>query len=157
MQSGEGLGVSFVVFDEPAEFDGPCEGSFDHPAAWQEDEAALGFGQLDASPVQFECQVTQIIQRKGKADEALEQWLVLGEAIGIHIDHKLIEYGIYRTSSARPIIRGGRRADYFEVTEDRLFHMFRPAEVCALSNFQRLSHPTLPGTDRQRTCRAAVP
>jgi len=80
-----------------------------------------------ASPVQFECRVTQIIQLKGKADEALEQWLVLGEVIGIHIDHKLIEDGIYRTSSAKPIMRGGGPADYFEVNEDQLFHMFRPA------------------------------
>jgi Conserved protein/domain typically associated with flavoprotein oxygenases, DIM6/NTAB family len=80
-----------------------------------------------ASPVQFECLVTQIIRLKGKADEALEQWLVLGEAVGIHIDHGLIEGGIYRTSSARPIMRGGGPADYFEVTEDQLFHMFRPA------------------------------
>ena len=79
-----------------------------------------------ASPVQFECLVTQIIQLKGKADEALEQWLVLGEAVGIHIDHGLIEDGVYRTSSARPIMRGGGPADYFEVSEDQLFHMFRP-------------------------------
>ena len=80
-----------------------------------------------ASPVQFECLVTQIIRLKGKADEALEQWLVLGEAVGIHIDQGLIEGGIYRTSSARPIMRGGGPADYFEVTEDQFFHMFRPA------------------------------
>jgi len=80
-----------------------------------------------ASPVQFECRVTQIIQLKGKANKALEQWFVLGEAVGIHIDHGLIDDGVYRTSTARPIMRGGGPADYVEVTEDRLFHMFRPA------------------------------
>ncbi|MBY5377352.1 flavin reductase family protein [Rhizobium leguminosarum] len=79
-----------------------------------------------ASPVQFECRVTQIIQLRDAADEELEQWLVLGEAIGIHIDNSLIEDGTYRTASARPITRGGGPADYFEITDDHLFHMFRP-------------------------------
>ncbi len=80
-----------------------------------------------ASPVQFECRVTQIIQLKDQAEEVLEQWLVLGEAVGIHIERSLIEDGIYRTASARPITRGGGPADYFEITESQLFHMFRPA------------------------------
>jgi len=82
-----------------------------------------------------------IIQLKGKADEALEQWLVLGEAVGIHIDHGLIDDGVYRTSMARPIMRGGGPADYFDVTEDRLFHMFRPARGPCFGRFPMAQAP----------------
>ena len=41
------------------------------------------------SPVQFECRLTQLIQLETKEGRALDQWLVIGEAIGIHIDRAL--------------------------------------------------------------------
>ena len=47
MEAGEGLSVSLVILDEPAEAGRPCEGSFDDPSARQQDETALGLGQLD--------------------------------------------------------------------------------------------------------------
>ena len=78
------------------------------------------------SPVQFECKVTQIIRLTTKEGHDMAQWLVLGEAIGIHIDRDLIEKGVYQTAKAHPITRGGGPADYFEITQDRLFMMRRP-------------------------------
>lgn len=78
------------------------------------------------SPVQFECKVTQIVRLETKEGRALDQWLVLGEAVGIHIDTALLDDGIYQTARARPIVRGGGPADYFEIGEDALFHMRRP-------------------------------
>ena len=78
------------------------------------------------SPVQFECKVTQIVRLETTERHALDQWLVLGEAVGIHIDTALLEDGIYQTARAHPIVRGGGPADYFEITEDALFHMRRP-------------------------------
>jgi flavin reductase (DIM6/NTAB) family NADH-FMN oxidoreductase RutF len=78
------------------------------------------------SPVQFECKVTQIIRLTTSEGRDLPQWLVMGEAVGIHIDAALIEDGVYQTAKARPILRGGGPADYFEITQDRLFQMRRP-------------------------------
>lgn len=78
------------------------------------------------SPVQFECRLTQLIQLETKEGRSLDQWLVIGEAIGIHIDRAMIENGIYQTARPHPIVRGGGPADYFEITEDRLFKMRRP-------------------------------
>ena len=78
------------------------------------------------SPVQFECKVTQILRLTTKEGHDMAQWLVLGEAIGIHIDRDLIEKGVYQTAKAHPITRGGGPADYFEITQDRLFMMRRP-------------------------------
>jgi flavin reductase (DIM6/NTAB) family NADH-FMN oxidoreductase RutF len=78
------------------------------------------------SPVTFECRVTQIVRLQTKEQRALEQWLVIGEAVGIHIDRAMLQDGVYQTARARPILRGGGPADYFEIREDALFRMGRP-------------------------------
>lgn len=79
-----------------------------------------------ASPVAFECRLTQLIELQTKEGRGLDQWLVIGEAVGIHIDASLLDDGIYQTARARPITRGGGPADYFEIREDVLFRMRRP-------------------------------
>ncbi len=79
-----------------------------------------------ASPVAFECKLTQLIRLETKEGRALDQWLVMGEAVGIHIDTAMLEDGIYQTARARPISRGGGPADYFETREDALFKIHRP-------------------------------
>ena len=76
------------------------------------------------SPVQFECKVTQIVQLRDHGGADLPGWLVLGEAVAIHIDTALLEGGVYQTARAHPIMRGGGPADYFEVGER--FAMRRP-------------------------------
>ncbi|MET0308148.1 MAG: flavin reductase family protein [Sphingomonas sp.] len=78
------------------------------------------------SPVQFECRLTQLIRLETSEGRELDQWLVLGEAVGVHIDRAMLEDGIYQTARPRPIVRGGGPADYFEITEDALFRMRRP-------------------------------
>ena len=79
------------------------------------------------SPVTFECRVTQVLRLETKEARALNQWLVIGEAVGIHIDRAMLEDGVYQTARARPILRGGGPADYFEVKDDARFEMKRPA------------------------------
>lgn len=79
-----------------------------------------------ASPVSFECRLTQMLRLETKEGRALDQWLVIGEAVGIHIDRAMLDDGIYQTARPRPITRGGGPADYFEITEDALFRMRRP-------------------------------
>ena len=78
------------------------------------------------SPVQFECKVTQIIRLTTKEGGEIDQWLVMGEVVGILIDSDLIEDGVYQTAKPHPITRGGGPADYFEITQDCLFKMRRP-------------------------------
>ena len=74
----------------------------------------------------FECCLTQLIQLESRNGGKLDRWLVIGEAIGIHIDQAMLEDGIYQTARPRPITRGGGPADYFEIIEDQLFKMKRP-------------------------------
>jgi flavin reductase (DIM6/NTAB) family NADH-FMN oxidoreductase RutF len=78
------------------------------------------------SPVSFECRLTQIIQLKAADGRDVDGWLTLGEVVAVHIDKKLIEDGVYQTALARPIVRAGRRGDYFEIKQDAMFEMVRP-------------------------------
>lgn len=80
-----------------------------------------------ASPVAFECRHTQTLRLAGVDGREIDTWLILGEVIGIHIAPELIHDGSYRTAAAHPILRGGGPADYFEVRDDALFAMRRPA------------------------------
>ena len=79
-----------------------------------------------ASPVSFECKLTQIMQLKNRQGDDIDQWFVVGEAVGIHIDARMLEGGVYQTARAEPIVRGGGPADYFAITQDQLFRMRRP-------------------------------
>jgi flavin reductase (DIM6/NTAB) family NADH-FMN oxidoreductase RutF len=79
-----------------------------------------------ASPVAFECRHTQTLRLETKDGSALDQWMILGEVVGIHIAPDLIADGAYQTAAAHPILRGGGPADYFEIAADALFKMRRP-------------------------------
>ncbi len=78
------------------------------------------------SPVSFECRVTQVIQLQGADGAKVETWLTLGEVVAVHIDRALLKDGVYDTAAARPILRGGGPADYFEIGPAQLFRMHRP-------------------------------
>ncbi|MBB1091322.1 flavin reductase family protein [Rhodopseudomonas palustris] len=79
------------------------------------------------SPVSFECRLSEIIQLKGADGARAEAWLTIGEVVAVHIDKRLIQDGVYQTALAHPIMRAGRRGDYFEIRPDAMFEMPRPA------------------------------
>jgi len=76
--------------------------------------------------VAFECKCIDIIQLKGISGEKVQTWLVLGEVVKIHIDKALLKEGIYDTSEAGHVLRGGGPADYFTVGKEQLFKLYRP-------------------------------
>jgi flavin reductase (DIM6/NTAB) family NADH-FMN oxidoreductase RutF len=78
------------------------------------------------SPVSFECKVSQIIQLQGANGQKAQAWLTLGEVVAVHIDKAMIKDGVYQTALARPIVRAGRRGDYFEIRPEAMFEMVRP-------------------------------
>jgi len=79
------------------------------------------------SPVNFECKVTDIIQMKSHTGVAAQAWLVLGEAIAIHIDKKLLKDGSFDTFSANIILRAGGPSAYAQIKPASRFDMIRPA------------------------------
>ena len=72
------------------------------------------------SPVSFECRLSQMLRLQSAAGTPVDTWLVLGEVVGVHIDRSLLQDG------ARPILRGGGPADYFEIGAAAQFQMHRP-------------------------------
>ena len=78
------------------------------------------------SPVAFECKLTQIIQLQNKDGEKVKGWLTLGEVVAVYIDKAMIQDGVYITALAKPIVRAGRRGDYFTVKPEDMFEMVRP-------------------------------
>jgi flavin reductase (DIM6/NTAB) family NADH-FMN oxidoreductase RutF len=78
------------------------------------------------SPVAFECKLTQIIQLQGADGKKAPAWLTLGEVVAVHIDKAFIKDGVYQTALPHPIVRAGRRGDYFEIRPENMFEMVRP-------------------------------
>ena len=78
------------------------------------------------SPVSFECKVAQIVQLQGADGVKANAWLTLGEVVAVHIDKAMIKDGVYQTALARPIVRAGRKGDYFEIRPEAMFEMVRP-------------------------------
>ena len=78
------------------------------------------------SPVAFECKLTQIIQLQNKEGDKVKGWLTLGEVVAVYIDKAMIQDGVYITALAKPIVRAGRRGDYFTVKPEDMFEMVRP-------------------------------
>ena len=78
------------------------------------------------SPVSFECKLSQIVQLQGADGQKAEAWLTLGEVVAVHIDKAFIKDGVYQTALPHPIVRAGRRGDYFEIHPDAMFEMARP-------------------------------
>jgi flavin reductase (DIM6/NTAB) family NADH-FMN oxidoreductase RutF len=78
------------------------------------------------SPVSFECKLTEIIQLKAADGRKVNGWLTLGEVVAVYIDKAMIRDGVYQTALARPIVRAGRKGDYFEIKLEDMFEMTRP-------------------------------
>lgn len=78
------------------------------------------------APVSFECRLSQLIQLESADGETLDNWLVLGEVVGVHIDQHLLEEGIYQTALAEPILRAGGPTTYYTINDGVRFDMERP-------------------------------
>jgi flavin reductase (DIM6/NTAB) family NADH-FMN oxidoreductase RutF len=79
------------------------------------------------APVVFECKKTQIIQLKDQYAKSIESWLILGEVVGVHIDQDLLNEGVFDTVAANPVLRGGGAGDYFQISDESKFELFRPS------------------------------
>ena len=80
-----------------------------------------------ASPVSFECRLTQQFELTDADGAGTGAWMTFGEVVAVHIDPAMIDEGVYVTARARPILRGGGAGDFFEITGDRQFEMRRPS------------------------------
>jgi len=79
-----------------------------------------------ASPVSFECRVTQIVRLADVDGAELDTWVVFGQVVGVHIDRRYLKDGVYDTTAAHPILRTGGPGGYVEIRPDAAFEMLRP-------------------------------
>lgn len=78
------------------------------------------------SPASFECRVSDIVRLRTADGVDMNNWFVIGEVVAVHLADAMIVDGVYQTAAARPIMRGGGPADYFEANEAVQFRMRRP-------------------------------
>jgi flavin reductase (DIM6/NTAB) family NADH-FMN oxidoreductase RutF len=90
------------------------------------DSKMVSVPRVAESPVALECRVCQVFQLEGADMALIDTWMVLAEVVAVHIDESLLKEGVYDTAAARPILRGGGPADYFEITPQARFIMHRP-------------------------------
>ncbi|NNM73273.1 flavin reductase family protein [Enterovirga aerilata] len=77
------------------------------------------------APAALECQWLRTIQLEDRDGRRMEQYLVLGQVIGVHIDDRFVKDGLVDTAAMRPIMRGGYM-DYFVATPETKFSIQRP-------------------------------
>ncbi|MDR5857073.1 flavin reductase family protein [Caballeronia sp. LZ062] len=77
------------------------------------------------SPAALECKLLQVVRIHDLAGQPMNNWLALGQVVGVHIRNEFLKDGLFDTAAARPIMRAGYRADYAEIGE--MFQMFRPS------------------------------
>jgi flavin reductase (DIM6/NTAB) family NADH-FMN oxidoreductase RutF len=77
-----------------------------------------------ASPCAMECKVVHAIELKDIAGRPANQYLVIGQVVGVHLAESAIVDGTVDTAAVRPIARCGGPGDYTVV--ERIFQMLRP-------------------------------
>ena len=76
------------------------------------------------APAALECKLVQIVHLHDLESAALDQYLTIGQVVGVHIDRAYLNKGIFDLLATRPIQRAGYIADYTEATMG--FQMKRP-------------------------------
>jgi flavin reductase (DIM6/NTAB) family NADH-FMN oxidoreductase RutF len=103
-----------------------AEDEFDHGGLTAVPAAVVAAPRVLESPVNFECQLTQLIRLTDIDGGELDTWLVLGQVLAVHIDRDLLVDGVYDTSAPSPILRAGGPGDYATVSPEAMFTMIRP-------------------------------
>ena len=104
----------------------PEENEFDRAKLEQGASRVIKAPRVAASPVSFECKLTQIVQLTNHEGKEVPSWVVFGEVVGVHIAEGVLENGIYDPARMRTVLRAGGPASYYEITPDNRFEMFRP-------------------------------
>ncbi|WP_296657020.1 flavin reductase family protein [Paraburkholderia sp.] len=78
------------------------------------------------SPAALECKLIRVVRLNTIDGTPMDNWLALGQVVGVHIREEYIMDGVFDTHAAQPVMRAGYRADYAAIGE--MFQMIRPTE-----------------------------
>ncbi|ALE06860.1 Asp/Glu/hydantoin racemase [Arthrobacter sp. ERGS1:01] len=90
------------------------------------DSVDIGAPRVAASPVSFECRVSDVIPLRGADGRPSAGVLTIGEVVAVHIDEAMLSDGIYQTALAHPVLRAGGPTAYFEILAEGRFDLVRP-------------------------------
>jgi flavin reductase (DIM6/NTAB) family NADH-FMN oxidoreductase RutF len=76
------------------------------------------------APAALECKLVQIVQLHSTDGSALDQYLTIGEVVGVHISRACLKEGLFDLLATHPVQRAGYTADYTEATAG--FRIERP-------------------------------
>jgi flavin reductase (DIM6/NTAB) family NADH-FMN oxidoreductase RutF len=76
------------------------------------------------APAALECRLVQMIRLHDVEGATLDQYLTIGQVVGVHIDCAYLADGLFNLLAAHPVQRAGYVADYTEATTG--FKMARP-------------------------------
>ena len=105
---------------------GPEVDEFQLAGLTPEPSRVIGVPRVKETSVSLECRVSQILRLTGADGTETDTWMVFGEVVGVHIARHLLKDGVYQTADAEPILRGGGPADYFGISPEKSFQMYRP-------------------------------
>jgi flavin reductase (DIM6/NTAB) family NADH-FMN oxidoreductase RutF len=71
----------------------------------------------------FECKIVEVVHLRTHKGAPMDNYLVLGEVVGVHIDERFLKDGRFDTAGAQPLARCGYQ-DYAVI--DRLISLPRP-------------------------------
>ena len=96
---------------------------FDHAGLETAASQLVGPPRVARSPAALECKVTQILRLKNLEGDETNNYLVLGQVVGVYIDEAFIQNGRFNTEHAAPIARCGY-SDY--AVANAMFSIIRP-------------------------------
>lgn len=79
-----------------------------------------------AAPAVLECKVTEVVHLRDLDGRDIDRHLVIGQVVGVHIDERYLDNGMFQTARAVPLARCGYR-EYAKVAS--VFEMLRPGET----------------------------
>ncbi|WP_028774956.1 flavin reductase family protein [Shewanella waksmanii] len=105
----------------------PQQDEFEFAGLTAEPAKKVNADRVVQSPINFECELSQLIQLQKADGEQLDTWLVLGEVVAVHIEPSLLDaQGNFMTSKAQPILRAGGPSAYYGISEQQRFELKRP-------------------------------
>jgi flavin reductase (DIM6/NTAB) family NADH-FMN oxidoreductase RutF len=97
---------------------------FDHAGLTMAPSRLVEPPRVAESPCALECRVVHTLELRDVEGRDLDQHLVVGQVVGVHLDERFVADGKVDTAALRPIARCGYLGEYAVV--DRLFDMPRP-------------------------------
>jgi flavin reductase (DIM6/NTAB) family NADH-FMN oxidoreductase RutF len=101
------------------------ESEFEHAGLEMAPSRLVAPPRVAASPCAMECKVVHAVELHDVDGKPADQFLVIGQVVGVHLDERYVADGVVDTAAIQPIARCGYRSEYTVVRE--LFDMPRPS------------------------------